>query len=97
MLRAFDLDLVLYAFEVDIALLAGRKTKAPAFKAFSRFPGLERDLAFVAPDEVAAGWLLEQAERVARKLQKDSFLGVEVFDVWGMAEAWHDHAEPICI
>jgi len=81
-LRAFGLDLVVYAFEIDIALISGRKKNVSAFQSFSRFPGLERDLAFIAPDDVAAGWLLEQAERVARKLQKDSFQGVEVFDVY---------------
>jgi len=81
-LRAFDLDLVVYAFEIDIALISGRRKSVPAFQPFSRFPGLERDLAFIAPDDVAAGWLLEQAERVARKLQKDSFQGAEIFDVY---------------
>jgi phenylalanyl-tRNA synthetase beta chain len=81
-LRAFDLDVVVYAFEMDVALLGGRKAKRPAFKPFSRFPGLERDLAFIAPDEVESGWLLDNAERIARKLQKDSFQGVEVFDVY---------------
>ena len=81
-LRAFDLDVVVYAFEIDVALLAGRKTKPRTFVPFSRFPGLERDLAFIAPDEVEAGWLLDNAERIARKLQKDSFQGVEVFDVY---------------
>jgi len=81
-LRAFDLDQVAYAFEIDVALLAGRKRMSPSFKPFSRFPGLERDLAFIAPDDVAAGWLLDQSERIARKLQKDSFRSVEVFDVY---------------
>jgi len=81
-LRAFDLDVVVYAFEIDVARIAGRKRRASSFKPFSRFPGVERDLAFIAPDDVAAGWLLDQAERVARKLQKDSFQGVEVFDVY---------------
>ncbi len=81
-LRAFDLDVVVYAFEVDVALLAGRKAKLPTFRPFSRFPGVERDLAFIAPDGVEAAWLQDNAERIARKLQKDSFQGVEVFDVY---------------
>ncbi len=81
-LRAFDLDSVCYAFELDVAMLAGRKSRLPRFDAFSRFPGVERDLAFVAPDEVSASWLLDNAERVARKLQKDAFRKVAIFDVY---------------
>ena len=81
-LRAFEIDQVVYAFELDVAALAPKKTQVPSFVPFSRFPAVERDLAFVVPDAVAADWVLANVERAARKGMKDSFLGVELFDVY---------------
>ncbi len=81
-LRAYELDQVVYAFELDVSALAPKKDVVPKFAPFSRFPGVERDLAFVVPDAVPAGWLLETAERVARKGMKAAFQGVEIFDVY---------------
>jgi phenylalanyl-tRNA synthetase beta chain len=81
-LRAFDLDVVTWAFELDLDSLAPRKTAPPKFQAFSRFPGVERDLAVVVADEVSAAEILGDAEGVARKGMKTAFRGVEVFDVY---------------
>ena len=81
-LRAFDLDQVVYAFEIDLESIAGRMAVVPSFEPFSRFPMVERDLAFVVPDSIAAAELIGQAERTARKGMKDAFQGVEVFDVY---------------
>ncbi len=81
-LRAFDLDEVVYAFELDIDTLAPKRPLVPRFEPFSRFPMVERDLAFVVPDDLPAGKVVDAAERVARKGMKDAFLGVQVFDVY---------------
>ncbi len=81
-LRAFDLDQVAYAFELNVSALAPKKTSPPKFQPFSRFPGVERDLAFVVPDSVTSGWVLDQAERTARKGMKTAFQGVSIFDVY---------------
>lgn len=81
-LRAHEIDSVVFAFEIDLDALAPRKPVVPAFQPFSRFPMVQRDLAFVAPDEVTAGALLDAAARAARKGSKDAFLGVHVFDVY---------------
>jgi phenylalanyl-tRNA synthetase beta chain len=81
-LRAFDLDQVVYAFELDIDTLASKRPIVPQFVPFSRFPMVERDLAFVVPDDLPAARVIDAAERVARKGMKDAFLGVEVFDVY---------------
>jgi phenylalanyl-tRNA synthetase beta chain len=81
-LRAFELDTVAWAFELDLEKLAPKRQKAPEFKPFSRFPGATRDLAFVVPDDVSAGDLLERAARTARKGLKDAFLGAHIFDVY---------------
>ena len=81
-LRAFDIDRVVYTFEVDLDMVAPKKTKPTAFQPFSRFPGAERDLAVVLPDELSAEWALETASKAARKSAKGSFEGVAVFDVY---------------
>jgi phenylalanyl-tRNA synthetase beta chain len=81
-LRAFELDTVAWAFELDLDKLAPKREQVPAFKPFSRFPGATRDLAFVVPDAVSAGELLERAKRTAKKGLKDAFLGAYIFDVY---------------
>jgi len=81
-LRAFELDRVVYAFELDVDTLAPKRTSAPSFTPHSRFPGLQRDLAVVVPDDVPAVWATETAEKAARKASKGWFRGAEVFDVY---------------
>jgi phenylalanyl-tRNA synthetase beta chain len=81
-LRAFDLGVKAYAFELDLGVLAPRKTAPSQFSSFSKFPGVERDLALVAPDSVSAGDLLATASKVAKKQLKGSFRGARVFDVY---------------
>ena len=81
-LRAFDIDRVVYAFELDLPRLAPKKSKALTFQPYSRFPGAERDLAVVVPDSIDADWAIETAGKAAKKIAKDSFQGVTVFDVY---------------
>lgn len=81
-LRAYELDTVCWALELDVDMLRPKRLKVPQFTAFSRFPMVERDLAFSVPDGIAAGWVLQTAERTGRKALKDAFLGVELFDVY---------------
>jgi phenylalanyl-tRNA synthetase beta chain len=81
-LRAFGLGKRAYAFELDLGALAPRKSTPDQFKQFSRFPGVERDLALIAPDSVPAEDLLSTAARVAKKSLGESFRGVRVFDVY---------------
>jgi phenylalanyl-tRNA synthetase beta chain len=81
-LRAFELDAVAWAFELDLDRLAPKKGTAPSFEPFSRFPGSTRDLAVVALDGVPAEDVLQTAEKAARKGMKDALRGVELFDVY---------------
>ena len=81
-LRAFELDTVVWAFELDVDSLAPKREAVPKFKPFSRFPGVERDLAFLVPDSVSAAELVSRADGTAKKGLKDAFLGVEIFDVY---------------
>ena len=81
-LRAFELDAVVWAFELDLSRLAPKKSKPTKFEPFSRFPGSTRDLALVVSDAVPAEAVLQIAEKWARKGMKDALRGVELFDVF---------------
>jgi phenylalanyl-tRNA synthetase beta chain len=81
-LRAFEVDAVAWAFELDLSRLAPKKTKPVKFQAFSRFPGSSRDLAVVVEDAVSAESVIQIAEKTARKGMKDALRGVELFDVY---------------
>lgn len=81
-LRAFDLDAVVWAFELDLSRLAPKKVKPVKFQGFSRFPGSTRDLAVVADDAVTSEQVLQDADKTARKGMKDAYRGVELFDVY---------------
>ena len=81
-LRAFEIDRVVYAFEIDLPRVAPKRSKQLKFQPFSRFPGAERDLAVVVPDTIAAEWAVETAAKAARKAAKDAFRGAAVFDVY---------------
>ena len=88
-LQAFDLDTVVYAFELDLDALAPKRTKVASYTPISRYPMVERDMAFVVTDDHSASSLLEQAGRIAKKGPKDAFQGVAIFDVYrgkGIAE-----------
>ncbi|MGV6492167.1 phenylalanine--tRNA ligase subunit beta [Stenotrophomonas rhizophila] len=49
--KAMDIDVDVFAFELDLALLAARQL--PRASELSRFPSVRRDLAFLVPEAVA--------------------------------------------
>lgn len=49
--KAMDIDVDVFAFEMDLALLAARQL--PRASELSRFPSVRRDLAFLVPETVA--------------------------------------------
>lgn len=52
--------------------------RRPKFKPFSKFPQVERDFAFVVPDDLQAGEIVRQI----RKVGGSSLQSVEIFDVY---------------
>jgi len=81
-LQTYGLDVPIFAFEIDADMLSPRKPKPFKFKPFSRFPGVERDLALVVPDAFGADWVVACATSPAKKGMKQAFQGVEIFDVY---------------
>lgn len=80
LLKTLDLDVDVYAFEVDLdRALAGR---LPAAADLSRFPSVRRDIAVVLPQEVTWG----QVERVLRTAVGEVLSERVVFDQYAGTE-----------
>ncbi len=80
-LQAFGLDVVVYAFELNLDQLRPKKQKPFRFAPLSRFPSVERDLALLVPDAVPAAQILGEAKKVASK-GGVSLQRVHLFDVY---------------
>lgn len=72
--QALDLDADVYAFELELDALLERPL--PRAKAFSRFPSVRRDLAFVVPETVQWAALREAVLKTGHVLLRD----VDIFD-----------------
>lgn len=55
--QALDLEGQIYAFEMDLNLL--RQRKLPAYRPYSRYPRIRRDLSLLVPEAVSAGQLVQ--------------------------------------
>ncbi len=77
-LRAYHLDVPVSALEIDVDLLLAAKRRSDAFAPVSRFPASGVDLAFVVPNEVAAGAI----EATLRDAGGDLLESLQLFDVF---------------
>lgn len=76
--EAYDLDQKIYLAEVNLQILAKRRTIAKQFIPIPKFPRVERDLALLVPCELKAETLLERVRATAGELLKD----ITLFDVF---------------
>lgn len=74
----YDADCRMYVAEIDLETLFGQYAEGGSFKAFSKYPPVERDLAVVVDASVPAGDMVK-AVREAKIKFLDS---AEVFDVY---------------
>jgi phenylalanyl-tRNA synthetase beta chain len=65
-------------FSVDAELMSGRISPDAGFREISRFPPIHRDLAFVVPEDVPAGAVLDAVREAGGDLVSD----VVLFDVF---------------
>ena len=72
----------MYAAELDLAALYGVCKGGCGFKAFSKYPPVERDLAVVVADGVHAGDMIAAAESAGA----EHLTGSDVFDVYRGAQ-----------
>ena len=74
--KSLDIDQPVFLFELDLAAL--QYSALPEFRAISRFPGIQRDLAVVVNREVPANKILEVVNQYAGQTLKK----LELFDIY---------------
>lgn len=78
----YDCDVRLYAAELDLDALFALCKDGAEFREFSKFPPVERDLAVVVAENVAAGDMVAAAENSGA----EHMTSAEVFDVYRGAQ-----------
>jgi phenylalanyl-tRNA synthetase beta chain len=74
----FDIEVPIFAFEIDISALHGAATERRTYHAFPKYPALQRDLAFVVEEKVTAGDMQQSIlEAGGENLER-----CELFDVY---------------
>jgi phenylalanyl-tRNA synthetase beta chain len=77
-LNAFDIDQPVFAAELELDALASAWTPERKLRRVSRFPQVERDLAFLLPDAVTAAQLLDAVRGAGARYLVDARV-VDVF------------------
>jgi phenylalanyl-tRNA synthetase beta chain len=77
---SLDIGADTYVFELFIKDIVSVVPDVPKFKPFSRYPVIDRDVAFLVDEDVLVGDILAAAEAVDSA--KDSLTNVGVFDVY---------------
>ncbi|GAB5466041.1 MAG: phenylalanine--tRNA ligase subunit beta [Candidatus Kapaibacteriales bacterium] len=76
--KDYDIDVEVFLMEIDLAPVYQKAIGKPPYQRVSPFPTMERDLAFLLPEEVESGKLLGLAEQ-----NGGSFLqSCDIFDVF---------------
>ena len=76
--RAFNLERVVAAAELDLELLLGVVGQPPVARDVSRFPPIEIDLSFVVSEELRAGDVLQ----TVRDAGKNEVTAASIFDIY---------------
>ena len=76
--KNFDLPGKVYMFEIDLEAVLSIIVPAFRYKSFSKFPGISRDLAIVAPVSVARGEIID----LIKENGGDYVESVSIFDVY---------------
>jgi phenylalanyl-tRNA synthetase beta chain len=79
---AYDLDVPVYAFELDFDLMVELAPAGKAYTPLPRYPEVVRDVAIVVDDGVGAGDMLALARAPHSKKAKKWLAGVELFDLY---------------
>lgn len=79
---AFDIETPVFAFEFNLTALQEAAAQRLIYRPFSKFPPLQRDLAFILSESVPAGEALENVRQAAG----EALAGCELFDVYRGAQ-----------
>lgn len=67
-----------YVLEISLSKVSENKTREFKFKELNKFPSIQKDVAFVMPNDLNSGEVVREIRRVGGKLLKS----VDVFDVY---------------
>ncbi len=90
MLEAFDIDERVAVLELDLTIVLGSEPQPARWKATSRHPSSDLDMAFVLDESVPA----EKLEKAIRQGAGSLLVGLELFDVYRGAGVADGHAQP---
>lgn len=79
---AYDLDVPVYAFELDFDLMVELAPAGKAYTPLPRYPEVVRDVAIVVDEAVGAGDMLAVARAPKSKKAQKWLSGVEMFDLY---------------
>jgi phenylalanyl-tRNA synthetase beta chain len=79
---AYDLDVSVYAFELDFDRMVELAPAGKAYTPLPRYPEVVRDMAIVVDEGVGAGDMLNAAREPQSKKARKWLAGVELFDLY---------------
>lgn len=77
-LRAFEIDRDVYAFEIDVATLEACRHRERRYRPFSRYPPIQRDLALIVDGSAPFSQIFEKM----RALADSRVTSIHLFDVY---------------
>ena len=77
-LKSFGIKQTVYFFDLDLDMMAGLEPEPKSFRPLPRYPSVDRDIALVVPESVAAGDLLAAVENAGEELVESA----DIFDVY---------------
>lgn len=75
-----------YVFEINLGQLFKKKVSKMKYREISKFPGINKDVAFIVDQKVTAGEMISTMKKVGGKLLKD----IQVFDVYTKGQLKED-------
>jgi phenylalanyl-tRNA synthetase beta chain len=79
---AYDLDVPVYAFELDFDLMVELAPAGKAYTPLPRYPEVVRDVAIVVDEAIGTGEMLALARAPKNKKARKWLAGVELFDLY---------------
>ena len=77
-LKVFGIKQDVFFFDLDLDMIAEAQPEPKSFSQLTKFPSVNRDIALVVPETVAAGALLSAIDNEAEELVES----VEIFDIY---------------
>jgi phenylalanyl-tRNA synthetase beta chain len=77
-LKSFGIKQDVFFFDLDFDMIVGLQPEPKSFKSLPKYPSVDRDIAMVLPESVAAGDLIASVKNMEEELVES----VEIFDIY---------------